>query len=395
MNQRLKWALIQAALFLLTFVSTTMAGAAWASGETILPVEEGQWYNTAYSWETFALGLPYSITFLGILTVHEFGHYFTALYYRIKTTLPYYIPLPPLPYSFGTLGALIRIKSRVHSRTQNFDIGIAGPLAGFVIAIVILFYGFLTLPEAGHIFEIHPEYQEYGVNYADHVYERSYLEGRGVTDVIIGNNLLFWFFENYVADPARVPNHHELAHHFPVLFAAFLSLLFTALNLLPIGQLDGGHVLYGLVGLKRHRIIASIIFVLFLFYATLGMLPPGSSLNVLGLFTAPHLPAVAFMIWLLFFCLKGLRISKINTLLVAVGIFAIQYVITWLFPKAVGYSGWLLFALIVGRLMPVQHFPTEVEEPLTTGRKILGWIALIIFVICWTPNPIDIILPNE
>lgn len=390
MNQRLKWALIQAALFILTFITTTMAGASWATGSTILPIAEGEWYNRSYSWEDFAVGLPYSGTFLLILTVHEFGHYLTARYYRVKTTLPYYIPLPPIPFSFGTLGALIRIKSRIYSRTQNFDIGIAGPLAGFVVAIAMLFYGFLTLPEPGYIFEIHPEYQQYGADYADHVYQRAYLEERGIPDVVIGNNLLFLFFENYVADPARVPNHHELAHHFPIIFAAFLSLLFTALNLLPIGQLDGGHVLYGLVGLKRHRIIASIIFALFLFYATLGMLPPGASLDVLGLFTAPHLPAVVFMIGLLYFCLKGLRVPPMTTLTVAVGIFAVQYVITWFFPKAVGYSGWLLFALIVGRLMPVQHFPTEIEEPLTTGRKILGWIALVIFVICWTPNPIEI-----
>jgi membrane-associated protease RseP (regulator of RpoE activity) len=392
MSKRLKSALIHSALFIVTFITTTMAGAAWAFSRTIFYADEEGWYiNTAYSWEDFASGLPYSLTFLGILTVHEFGHYFTAMFYKVKTTLPYYIPLPPLPYFFGTLGALIRIKSRIYSKQQNFDIGIAGPLAGFALALVLMTYGFMTLPEPEYIFGIHPEYEQYGVDYADHVYTKAYLEEKKIPDMIIGNNLLFWFFETYVADPARVPNHHELSH-FPVIFASFLALVFTALNLLPIGQLDGGHVLYGLVGSKRHRIIASVIFVLFIGYATLGMLPPGASLDVLGMFTAPHMAGIVLMVGLLFFCLKGLRLPQITTLMVAMGIFTVQYVITWSFPHAVGYSGWLLFAIIIGRLMPVQHPPTEIEEPLTLGRKILGWVALIVFVICWTPNPIEIVI---
>jgi len=138
MNQRLKSALIHSALFIVTFCTTTVAGSFWVHGRVLMIgfVE----LNPGYTWDDFALGLPYSITFLLILTVHEFGHYCTAMYYRIGSSLPYYIPLPPLPFSFGTLGALIRIRSRIYSRTQNFDVGIAGPLAGFVIAIVMMFY---------------------------------------------------------------------------------------------------------------------------------------------------------------------------------------------------------------------------------------------------------------
>lgn len=387
MNRRLKTALIHSALFLLTFITTTMAGASWAFGRFI--INENWGLNTNYTWADFALGLPYSITFLLILTVHEFGHYFTALYYRVKTTLPYYIPLPPLPFFFGTLGALIRIKSRIHSNTQNFDIGIAGPLAGFVIALAAMFYGFATLPEPGYIFQIHPEYEQFGATYAQHVYTREYLGE--IPDIVIGDNLLFWIFENFVADPARVPNHHELMH-FPILFAAFLSLVFTSLNLLPIGQLDGGHVLYGLVGAKKHKVIASVIFSFFLFYATLGMLKPGEEMNVLGLFTAPHYASIVIMIALLFFCLKGLRQPAVTTIMIAVLIFTAQYLITLFFPKITGYSGWLLFAMIIGRVMPVEHPPTVIEEPLTLGRKILGWIALAVFVLCLTPNPIDLIV---
>jgi membrane-associated protease RseP (regulator of RpoE activity) len=388
MNQRLKTALIHSGLFIITFITTTLAGSAWAYGKFFML---GFFtLNFEYTWADFASGLPYSITFLLILTVHEFGHYFTAIYHRVKTTLPFYIPLPPLPFFFGTLGALIRIKSRIFSKTQNFDIGIAGPLAGFVIALAALFYGFLTLPPAEYIFQIHPEYAQYGTNYAETVYTRAYL-GDEVPDIIIGNNILFWLFENFVGDPARVPNHHELTH-FPVLFAAFLSLVFTSLNLLPIGQLDGGHVLYGLIGSRRHRIIASIIFVMFLFYATLGMLRPGEEMSILGFFTAPHFASIAFMIALLFICLKGLRLPTITTLMVAIGMFTVQYISTLLFPTVTGYSGWLLFAIIIGRLMPVAHPPTEIEEPLSMGRKILGWIALLVFVLCWTPNPVNIVI---
>jgi Zn-dependent protease len=99
---------------------------------------------------------------LSILTAHEFGHYFVALYYRVKVTLPYYIPLPP-GFMFGTMGALIRMKSPVYSNKQNFDIGIAGPLAGFVVAIVFLGYGYSHLPPLEYVFQFHPEYQQYGL----------------------------------------------------------------------------------------------------------------------------------------------------------------------------------------------------------------------------------------
>jgi membrane-associated protease RseP (regulator of RpoE activity) len=107
-----------------------------------------------YSWNDFYSGLPYAICFLTILTAHEFGHYFTAVYYKVRTTLPYFIPLPPIPLMFGTLGALIRIKQPVKSTQQHFDIGIAGPLAGFVFAMGFLWYGFTHLPPPEYIFEV-------------------------------------------------------------------------------------------------------------------------------------------------------------------------------------------------------------------------------------------------
>jgi membrane-associated protease RseP (regulator of RpoE activity) len=299
------------------------------------------------------------------------------MHHRIKSSLPYYIPLPPMLYSIGTMGALIRLRTKIYSLKQNFDIGLAGPLAGFIVALVVLFYGFTHLPPAEYIFQIHPEYKQWGADYAEHVYKN---QNANVLDVTIGKNLLFLFFEKYVADPARLPNPHEIMHY-PILFAGFLSLVFTSINLLPIGQLDGGHVAYGLLGYKLHRIIASVIFVLFMFYAGLG-------------FVKPTDPPETLMWWIpgfvmfLYFAFSGLGLSPRDTLMYALVVFAAQFVLTWLYPHIQGYSGWLLFGVLLGRFIGIPHPPAEIEEPLDKKRIILGWIALIIFIITFSPAPL-------
>ena len=239
--QRTKTYLLHFALFAITFLTTTFAGTEWTTGKSIL--------SGAYNWQDFLVGMHYSVPFLLILTAHEFGHYFVALYYRVKVTLPYFIPLPP-PFMLGTLGALIRMKSPIRSTKENFDIGIAGPLAGFVVSLGVLWYGFTHLPPPEYVFQFHPEYQQYGLEYADYVYDINNMP-KNVLDITVGKNLLLLFFEKFVGDPARVPNVHELMHY-PYLLAGFLSLVFTSMNLLPIGQLDGGHVVYGLLGFKWH-----------------------------------------------------------------------------------------------------------------------------------------------
>lgn len=374
MKSKIKTYLIHLSLFLVTFGTTTLAGAEWTTGKSIL--------MAGYTWQDFLSGLPYSICFLTILTAHEFGHYFTAIYYRVRTSLPYYIPLPPLPLMFGTLGALIRLKDRVSSTKENFDIGIAGPLAGFVASIGFLWYGFTHLPPPEYIFTIHPEYAQFGLDYANYVYQPGFLPD-GVLNVFIGKNLLFLFFENFVADPARLPNIHELMHY-PYLFAGFLSLVFTSINLLPIGQLDGGHVLYGLAGYKWHRRIATVFFIAFLFYAGLGYVHPHDGLDVLWY-------KIPLFVGFLYLALHGLQLSKRDTLMYALAIFAVQYVIVNLFPLVRGYSGWLLFAFLIGRFVGIAHPPSADEQPLSRGRVILGWVAVIIFVICFAPNPLDVI----
>lgn len=379
MRKEQKRIVFQVALFITTFITTTLAGAQWCYGKSVFAAD--------YSWQDFYSGLAYSIPLLLILTVHEFGHYFVALYHKVKTSLPYYIPIPPLPFlpfTLGTMGAVIRLRSRPRSNVQNFDIGIAGPLAGFIVAMVVLFYGFRTLPPPEYVFQFHPEYEQFGKDYADVVYSPDYLKDHGsIIDVTIGSNLIFWLFEKTVADPERVPNPHELMHY-PVLLACYIALFVTCLNLLPIGQLDGGHVLYGLFGYKRHRLIARIFFLAIIFYAGLG-LP----------YIDPRLPQNDLMFgivgYLLFLLIgfRGLGLPTKDTVMYVVLIFAAQFLLMVYFPGIKGYEGWLLFAFIVGRFIGVEHPPSEIEQPLDSNRVILGWIALLIFALCFSPAPIE------
>ncbi len=377
MRREQRRVLLQAFLFILTFITTTLAGAEWTYGKSI--------WMPGYSWADFFSGLEFSIPFLLILTAHEFGHYFTAMYHKVSATLPYYIPVPPFPLSIGTMGAVIRLRSRVYSKKQNFDIGISGPLAGFVIALAVLFYGFTHLPDPEYIFQIHPEYRQYGSDYAQTVYAH---QNDSITDISVGRNLVFLFFENVVADPARVPNPHEIMHY-PFLFAGYLSLMFTCLNLLPIGQLDGGHVVYGLFGFSIHRLVASLLFVALLLYAGLGFF----SSDVVMSADAQGLNLVLWVAGAIAFCymaLSGLGLTRQFTIMSSLLMVALLLVLSRLFPDLQGYPGWLVFLFVLGKFIGIQHPPSEIEEPLDGKRIVLGWIALAIFVVCFSPAPIVI-----
>jgi membrane-associated protease RseP (regulator of RpoE activity) len=402
MRRETKRILFQVGLFVITFFTTTLAGTEWAYGKTI--------WTPGYSWTDFSHGLAFSIPLLLILTVHEFGHYFMAMYHKVKTSFPYYIPIPPipfLPFSIGTMGAVIRLRSRPKSNVENFDIGLAGPLAGFLVALVILVYAFRTLPPADHIFQFHPEYAQYGSNYADHVYTKKFYDQQrhviaqelkkdekykdvkeeniqGLIDVRIGTNLVFWIFQHFATDPSRVPNPHEMMHY-PMLLACYIALFVTCLNLLPIGQLDGGHVSYGLFGYKIHKMIATIFFITLIFYAGLG-LP----------YMHPSLPfesriwGMAGYLLFLFISFKGLGLSQKNTIMIAFLMFTTQFLLIEFFPDVHGYSGWLLFGLVLGRFIGVAHPPSEIEQNLDSRRILLGWITLLVFALCFSPAPIEI-----
>ncbi|WP_017732547.1 site-2 protease family protein [Nafulsella turpanensis] len=358
-------------LFIFTFIATTFAGAEWRFGELV-------WMED-YGWHDFRSGLAFSFPLLLFLTVHEFGHYFTARKHKVKASLPYYIPFWffGLFPSIGTMGAVIRIREFIKSRKQHFDIGIAGPLAGFVIALGVLFYGFTHLPPQEYIFKVHPEYLEMGADYA----EEAYQEGSG--QFYLGKNILFVLMEYLlVEDPSRMPNGFEIIHY-PWLFAGFLGLFFTALNLLPIGQLDGGHILYGLVGYRKHKMIATALFVLLVFWAGLGFYDRNDA-DSLQMWA----PLNILIAWLLF---ARLQMSRANKFILALSVVLAQLFVVYFIPGLRGYSGWILFAFLIGRFLGVYHPPALFDQPLSTGRKILGWLALLIFILCFSPEPFIVV----
>lgn len=364
---------------LLTTIFTTLAGAEWMTGNF--------WFNFGQKlpplgWKDFVNGFQFSLPFLGVLTIHEFGHYFFARRYKAKVTLPFYIPawLGFLGVqSLGTMGAFISLKSRLKSRTEYFDVGIAGPLAGFLAALFLLWYGYTNLPDIDYLFRIHPEYSRFGADYASYVYADP---GQ---NLFLGKSLLIRFFEIYVAgDSANIPNGYELMHY-PFLFAGYLALFFTALNLMPVGQLDGGHILYSACGPEIHRIVSPLIFCLFLLYAGLGAPLPIS----------PEYDAwLPEKLWenLWIFGILYISVSRVfektsSNIALAVSIFGIQYALRILLPGLQGNQGWTIFGLILGRFLGIYHPDTDDSRGLSPFRIVLAFVSLLVWIICFIPRP--------
>jgi membrane-associated protease RseP (regulator of RpoE activity) len=358
--------LIHGLLFVLTLITTTLAGGEWVYGRSVIGAED-----SFLTWEYFLKSMAFSIPFVGILLIHELGHFFTSVYHKVKCSLPYFIPawlgFIGAP-SIGTFGAIIRMKSHVNSRRKFFDIGVAGPIAGFVIALGVLIYGFATLPSADYIYAVHPEYADPG------------FEGYGeeVLDFELGGNLLFWALGELFADPDRLPAMSEVIHY-PFLFAGYLALFFTALNLLPIGQLDGGHVVFGLFP-KHHRQISIAVFTLFLAYAGVGMISPTMPVEEL-------LIRLPLYVGFLYLCYSRTDFSVQTKLSIALTLAALHYSFAFFKPEWEGYQGWLFFAFLLGRVMGLRHPEVSGLKPLDTTRKIIGWIAILIFALCFTPKP--------
>ncbi len=240
-------------------------------------------------------GLPFSLTLLGILMAHEMGHYLAARYYHVDATLPFFLPAPTL---IGTLGAFIRLRSAIPSKKILFDIGVAGPVAGFVMLVAPLAVG---------------------------VSMSRVVPGIGTQgDLIFGTPLILRFFE--VVFFPGVPTTDLLLH--PVVRAAWAGLLATALNLLPIGQLDGGHVLYAFVG-ERTRWLSRV------FVACLAIL------GAFQLFTTDY---------------------------------------------QAGYN-WLFWAVILF-FIALRHPLVYDMNPIGRGRSWLGFAALVILLLSFSPTPV-------
>ena len=229
-------------LFLVTILTTTLTGA-MLSG-----------YNPFVSLKDLAAGLPYSFAIMTILGAHEMGHYLYARKYKIYPTLPYFIPFFIPAFNLGTFGAFIKMKSPIPDKRALFDVGIAGPIAGFIMSLFFLFLGFALLPDlAGVKSYIAPRIHEWSAT------------GEGA--LTLGGSLLFDLIR-WLMGGEHLPMYE--VYHFPFIFAGWIGLLVTALNLMPIGQLDGGHISYALLG-KRARFVAITAFIclaLLNFYST-------------------------------------------------------------------------------------------------------------------------------
>ena len=329
-------------------------------------------------------GIPYSFAFLLFLTVHEFGHYFTAMYHRVKCSLPYYIPIFfPSTLNIGSFGAMIRIREVPKTTSKFFDIGVAGPLAGFVVSVGLLIYGFATLPPMqDHLYQMNPNYE---IQYGGVPTEQDIIDGGGALKV--GTNLLFEIFKYTIpSDPSRVPNHFELIHY-PFLFVGYLTLFFTALNLLPVGQLDGGHVMFGLFGRKAAGVIARVAVGALIFVGGTGVVKwtqddSTSFVESLG-YLLLYL-GYLFVVFRRMFRDKPVQIP----LGIALGTFLVQGIINLIVPGIEINAIWLLYPLILVMMVGVDHPPAMINEKLTLGRKILGWLSIVIFILCFTPRPI-------
>lgn len=302
--------LLNILLFILTFFTTTIAGVFWANKDP-------------YQLNNFSTGITYSLLILLVISMHEFGHYFAAVYHKVPVTLPYYIPFPFIFLNpFGTMGAVIRMKSQYYSRKALLDIGAAGPIAGWVISVIILIVGFVTLPPVSYLYQLHPEYA---------------ISGIPVSGFTFGYNIIFWTFEKIFTSSPDVfmPPMNEV-YHYPFLCVGWFGLLITSLNMMPIGQLDGGHISYAMFG-EKHKYIAYFFFALLLIFGLLGLLPILTDYNF--------------------------NYGSIN---------------------------WLIWVLLIFFVIKIKHPPTyrESEEPLGTGRKFTGWFTFFIFIVSFYPVPV-------
>lgn len=361
-------------LFVATFICVMYVGIFWV----------GHTANAEYYTDMWPQGFLFAVLLLGFLAAHEFGHYFAGVYHKVSVSLPYFIPIP---IGIGTMGAVIRIREQIKNTKKLFDIGIAGPIAGFIVSLVILVYGFATLPD--------PSYIE---NFAGHEEVIAHIEetgtfpdtppeaSEGAEVIIFGNTLLYSFLASFFDN---VPPMYEM-YHYPFLFAGWLGLFFTALNLMPIGQLDGGHILYSLIGYKRHRTVARLCFGGLTVLAGIEAIP---FIFIQLAAWAPGYGFVAILFWaaLLYFLLRKAYNRSHNwiapmwaaSLIISTGYLYISGGF-----EQLGSLIWVVWCFFLVYFVKMEHPPVTYEEPLSPGRRKLGWASMAIFLLCISPSPI-------
>ena len=270
-------------LFFLTIISTLIAGSIMQGGNPLSNPVDIIW------------GIPFSMTLMLILGCHEFGHYYYAVKHKVDATLPYFLPAPPYLFIIGTFGAFIKIKSPIYKKDALLQIGAAGPIAGFIIAVPALIIGLLL----SDVIAINDQYK----------------------GIILGDSLLMKIF-TYIIFPDLSDGYDILLH--PIAFAGWIGLLVTMLNLLPIGQLDGGHIAYAILGNKQGLV---------------GWIALGA-----------------------------------------------------LFPLSFLSLNWLVWGLLIFLLMrSAKHPPIQdILTPLSKKNKYIGYLCLLIFILCFIPTPFQI-----
>lgn len=241
-------------------------------------------------------GLPFAFALMLILLSHELSHYVASMRHNVEATLPYFIPIPPIPgmITIGTFGAFIKMRSPIVTRSALVDIGASGPIVGFLVSIVATVYGLMN--------------------------SSIQVVKAGTPTLMLGDSILFSSLSHLIF--GAVPEGMDVFLH-PVAFAGWLGFFVTSLNLIPVGQLDGGHILYAFVG-QRHLMASRLL----------------------------------------------------------VAALAVMGILYW--------EGWMIWAVLL-LILKLNHPPVIYWEPtLPKNRKIIGIIALVIFVLTFTPSPFAI-----
>jgi hypothetical protein len=237
-------------LFVLTVFSVMLAGA-----QVDGPIPEDPLAQILLLARSIFTGWPFALSLLGILLAHELGHYFMSRYHKTPATLPYFIPFPFSP--LGTMGAAILMRGTPKNKRILFDIGVAGPIAGLVVAIPVLLYG-LSLSTLGPI-DPNPNGFLEG-NSLIYLIAKFVIFGQLLPAPVEPQGILYWLQYFFTGRPVPFGGLDVFIH--PVAFAGWAGILVTALNLIPLGTLDGGHVIYSLFGDKAKKIFPYIVGIL-------------------------------------------------------------------------------------------------------------------------------------
>lgn len=276
----------------------------------------------------FGYGVTYAVLLTVMLLSHEMGHYLAAHHHGVEATLPFFIPFPSFIlgiFPFGTLGAVIQLRSPVHSRKALLDIGATGPIAGFIVSVAYLIIGFMTLPSIEYLYQIHPEY----VGLAQ-------IPTEGLT---FGKNLIYGGLEAMIpASGVFIPPMNEM-YHYPFLCVGWFGMLVTAMNLIPVGQLDGGHItraMFGAVSVTIGRVVMGLLAVL----GILGFAP------------------------------------------------------LWGMSDEWGWTGWLFWAIVLFFMFERRRrrvvLPLADDAPLDQTRMLVGWFCLWMFIMGFAIAPFTI-----